>query len=185
MTTGLILFTYNNPQIEKPFSWISSIIRIFQTGKLKRTDHTPTHTAQTVILYGDVYVVDSDSDSLEPELFATWKSGRAWIHVFDPNVLTNPKMVDDFQKKLIKHSGKRYDFKSIIPQLKYQLFGVYKGETNPEKAAENFICSELTGYAYDLPKWYQLSPLNIFKNRFKYFPFGLDLQAGKPEDIIL
>lgn len=185
MKTGLILFTYNHPNPRRPLSLISSVIRIFTTGKLKRIDHTPTHTAQTILIDGELFVIDSDTFGIIPRKFNDWKQNRAWIHVFDPFILDTEAKEKAFIKQALDKSGTMYDFNSIIPQLKFQLTGKYKGEVDPEKADDRFICSEFTAWLYNYKLWYLRSPANLFKNRFLDAPNGFDIVAGKPNDINL
>lgn len=185
MKTGLILFTYNHPNVKKPLSLVSSIIRIFTTGKLKRKDHTPTHTAQTIMIDGELFVIDSDTFGIIPRKFEDWKKGRAWVHVFDPCILNAESKEKAYIKKALDKSGTTYDFKSIVPQLRYQVTGKYKGVTDPEVADNNFICSEFTAWLYGYKLWHLRSPANLFKNRFFDAPFGVDIVAGIPDDIKL
>ena len=181
--TGLILFTNNNFNIKRPLSLVSGVINLFQTGKLINKDKLPTHTAQTIVLNGLLCVIDSDTRGIIPIEFERWKHNRAYIYIFDPMILTTREKTAEYEKNLLVNSGVNYDFKAIMPQLKYQLLGKYHGESNPEKADDNFICSELTAWAYNYPNWWNRSPLNLFKNRFIDAPFGFDVAKGKPEEI--
>jgi len=56
---------------------LSGVINFFQTGEIKNPKHNPTHTAQTLVLDGQLYVIDSDYDGIEPESWEEWKKGKS------------------------------------------------------------------------------------------------------------
>ena len=174
--SGLLLSTYNNPSLKRPLSFISSAIRIFTAGKY-------THSAITIMIWGELFVIDSDTFGIIPRRWDSWKKNRAYIHVFDPNVLKTPEEEKEYCLKLMAKSGIAYDFKSIYYQLNYQVDGTYEGVTDPDKAANNFICSEYFAWSYNLKDWWKRSPINLWNNRFLDFPGGKDLGEGEPEEI--
>lgn len=184
MKTGLILFTHNNFKVSRPLSLVSGIIHFLQTGKLKNKNHLPTHTAVTVVIKGEVYVVDSDTDGLDIELFERWKQGRAWIQVFDPNILdTDTEEV--FTKRVLAKTGQKYGFEDLGAMIVYLSAGKFKGQVNPDLADDSMICSVTTAYFYQYKQWWLRSPLDLWNKRKIDAPFGVDLMQGKPENIKL
>lgn len=175
--TGLIFSTFNKPNIERPMSLISSVIRFFTKGKY-------THTATAIFIFDKPFVIESDYRGVIPVPFDEWKQNRAWIHVFDPCALETKEEEENFIKKAMSKSGRQYDFKSIWWQLKYQVTGKYEGEEDWDKADDNFICSEYVAWLYNLEGWWKASPINVWKNRFNNFPKGQDVIEGKPDQII-
>lgn len=180
--TGLILFTHNNFKLTRPLTLVSGIIHFFQTGRLKNGAHLPTHTAQTIVINDILYVIDSDYDGVKPQLFEDWKKGRAWLHVFDPNILTEVTGIIYVNKALDK-SGSRYGFEDIGSWLKYQVNGKFKGESNPEKADDTMICSYFTAYLYNYAEWWKRSPLNLWQNKLKDAPNGVLIASDRPDNI--
>lgn len=181
--TGLILFTHNGWSLKQPLRNISGIINLFQTGRLTNNSHTPTHTAQTIILDNELYVIDSDTFGIVPKPFSEWKEGRVWIQVFNPNIIKNKAEESIYIKKLMSKSGTMYDFQTILPQLKLHITGKYTGYKNESKADDKFICSELTAWAYNYRLWYQRSPINLYNNRYIDAPNGFDIISGAAKDI--
>lgn len=189
--TGLILFTHNDVEPGKPMNRISQIINFLQTGKLKNKNHNPTHTAVTIVMKGELYAVDSDVSfkelraSIMPIPFEKWKKGRAWIQVFDPNILTEVDSEDLFIKRVLDKTGQRYGFEDLGAMIKFLAGGKFKGQTDLNLADDSMICSVTTAYFYNYKDWPKRSPLNLFKERFNDAPFGVDIAAGKPEDITI
>jgi hypothetical protein len=176
--TGLILFTFNRAKVSKPLSLISTVIRWFEKGLFAK-GKVYTHTAQTIVLNGKLYVIDSDWDGVEPELWDSWKVGRAWIHVFDPNILTE-KTEKKYIDKALNKSGKRYGYEDIKSWIKYQITGKFSGESDVNKADDNMLCSYFTGYLYDFKLWWNRSPQNLFEYRLIDSPNGFSITEGKP-----
>lgn len=177
---GLILFTYNHPNSKRWLSYLSPIILAITGGRLRRFgDHSPTHTAQTIWKDGKLMVIDSDVEGVTIKTFDDWKKNRAWIHVFDPNIL-NKYGEELYSQSMVKHEGKRYDFLNAALIVKYNLSGKYPKKFNDKD--NTFICSEFTGYGYDLPNRNKLTPIRLFMDRLKYFDNGVDLFAGEPKD---
>ena len=184
MKTGLILFTHNKFKVSRPLSALSGIINFLQTGRLKNKNHLPTHTAVTVVIHDTLYVVDSDNDGLDIEAFDRWKEGRAWIQVFDPNILTL-ETEKAFITRVLNKCGQRYGFEDLGAMIKYLTSGRFNGQDNPILADDSMICSVTTAYFYEYKEWWKRSPLNLFRNRFIDAPLGVDVTQGKPNDIIL
>jgi len=185
MKTGLILFTHNKFKVSRPLTLVSGIINFLQTGKLRNKNHRPTHTAVTVEIKGDVYVVDSDTDGLDIELFEKWKQGRAWIQVFDPQILTEVDSEEAFIKRVLDKTGQKYGFEDLGGMIMY-LSGIgFQGQANPDLADDSMICSVTTAYFYQYKEWWLRSPLDLFLNRKNDAPFGVDLIQGNPENIKL
>lgn len=180
--TGLILFTYNKYIKGRPLSGVSIIINFFQTWKFKNDTNNATHTAQTIMLNGRLYVIDSDVKGVIAVPFEKWKEGRAWILVFDPMVIM-PDTEQKFIDRAIEKAGDNYGYEDIKPWLFEQITGRFKGETDPEKADNNMICVYYTQYCFSMPEWWKGSPLKLQKRRFEKFPKGVDLFEGKPEDV--
>ena len=177
---GLILFTYNHPNPKRWLSYLSPIILAITGGRLRRFgDHSPTHTAQTVFEDGEFKVIDSDVEGIKTYTFDEWKQNRAWIHVFDPNTIPYSTSIQ-YSERLLKHKGKRYDFLNAASIVKYNITGKYAEKLNDKD--NTFICSELTGYGYDLPNRNKLTPIRLFMDRLKYFANGVDLFSGEPKD---
>lgn len=174
--SGLLLSTYNNPSLRRPLSLVSSVIRFFTSGKY-------THSAITIMLWGELYVIDSDTFGIIPRKFSDWKKNRAYILIQDPNVIKTEEEEKEYCKKLMSKSGIRYDFRSIYYQLNYQVDGTYEGEVDPEKAANNFICSEFFAWSYGLADWWKRSPINLVLNFYKDFPQGEYIGEGTPDEI--
>jgi hypothetical protein len=127
-------------------------------------------------------VIDSDWDGLEPEHWDTWKQGRAWIHVFDPMIIT-PETEKNYINKALMKSGKKYGFEDIGAWIRFQATGKFKGQTDVNLADDSMLCSYLTGYLYDFKLWWQRSPHNLFEYRFKDSPQGYTIIEGKPDDL--
>jgi hypothetical protein len=180
--TGLIIFTYNNYRQGRPLSFVSSMINFFQTWKLKNNSYT--HTAQTIILNGKLFVIDSDVKGVIPVPFEKWKQGRARLLIFAPCVLT-PETEQAYIDRAMEKAGDNYGYEDIKHWLLEQITGKFKGETNPEKADDNMICVYFTQYLYpaNCINWWTGSPFKLQKRRFEYFNQGLDLFEGKPEDV--
>jgi len=181
--TGLIIYSYNEPNIGKPLSLLSSFIRIFQKGFFAK-GKVYTHTAQTIVLNDELYVIDSDYDGVKPKTWENWKVGRSYLVVFDPYILTDlteKKYIDRAMNK----SGKRYGYEDIKSWIIYQISGRFKGETNLVKADDNMLCSYLTGYLYGFKNWWLRSPMNLYENRLLDCPNGCTILKGNPKDIIL
>jgi len=181
--TGLILFTHNRANIRKPLSLVSTIIHFFQTKKIFNPKHLPTHTAQTIVIDDRLFVIDSDYDGIEPEIFEKWVENREWLQVFDPNALTEVSEKIYINKALDK-SGSRYGFEDIGSWLYYKITGKFKGETNDALADDNMICVVFSQYLYSLPEWWKGSPLSLYEDRFDLFKQGNDVHSGPITDYL-
>lgn len=185
MKTGLILFTHNKFKVSRPLTLVSGIINFLQTGKLKNKKHLPTHTAVTVVINGELYVVDSDMDGLDIELFEKWKEGRAWIQVFDPQILTGVDSEEAFIKRVLDKTGQKYGYKDLPSKTAYLAGLGWIGQTDLNLADDSMICSVTTAYFMKYKDWPKRTPLDLWINRKVDAPFGVDLMQGKPENINL
>lgn len=180
--TGLILSTYNKPNILRPLSLVSTVIKWVTRGKY-------THTATLIPILGRWYVIESDWRGIIPVTFDKWKRTKSYIHIFDPNALNEPDQADLFIKKMLGESGKMYDYEKLIDEAKrgvirnFRKDKRYKVVALQAKDDDTFICSEYIAWGYNTPEWWIATPIKVWDERFINFPNGKDLGEGKPQDI--
>jgi len=84
----------------------------------------------------------------------TYRISRPIEGVFD--------MKDIHVRALSKSGDTPYDFKVLLwYQPIYQLAGKWKGKTGPD-AEGKMYCSEFVAWVYGFPKWWELSPGELF-----------------------
>jgi len=162
---GDIGFTSRKPQLKKPGTYVSFVINLLQTKKLRNLDQTPTHTFQIIdVKDGKYYVIDSDVDGLEPEEFTKWSKGRNFIIIYRPMVLLSVKGVETYVSEAMLRSGDGYGFKSILSFVWFLLTKRYKGKLTTPK--DNMICSVFTAYLYRdfIKDWQIQTPISLFNN---------------------
>ena len=169
--TGDIAFV-SNKATSNPRTWVSDIIQFLQTGKLKNGNDIFSHTGQFIWIDGKLYVIDSDTDGVDVELFEKWIKKRTVIKVFRPNALTDLPAIQAYTELALSKAGNGYGWKSI-PSFVFFLTGKrYLGRlTTP---TDNMICSVFTAYLYNLKDWQIQTPQSLWVNRFKNFPNGED-----------
>lgn len=82
-------------------------------------------------------------------------------------IITRPNMESDLKlglERLKSQSGKRYDFKSWFTYLRFFITNRWKGETTEGKYSEQWFCSELVDWAYDLSnESYKATPNHVYE----------------------
>ena len=163
LQTGDILFTSRKPEIGEPKTYVAFAINLIQTKKIHNLDRIPTHTAQVIVLYGVVYVIDSDVKGVILQPYEKWAKGRSFIIVYRPNVLLSIKGVDTYIKEALELSGNRYGFKSAGHLALFLMTGRKNAKATSD--INKIACSIYTAYLYRafIPDIFQ-SPISLFNN---------------------
>jgi hypothetical protein len=173
--TGDILFTSRKPKLSKPKTYVAFFINLLQTKKLRNLDQTPTHTGTIIFIYGMAYVIDSDTDGVDVELFEKWAKGRSFINVFRPNVLNDLESVSLYTERALSKAGNKYGWKSANDLRKH-----LQGNLNVDRKIRTTTdfdlqaCSIYNAWIYNLKDWQIQTPQSLWVNRFKNFPNGED-----------
>ena len=173
--TGDILFTSRKPKLTKPRTWVSGVINLLQTKKLRNLDQTPTHTGQIIFIYGIAYVIDSDVDGCDVEIYEKWAKGRSFVKVFRPNVLTDVG-IPLYTERALSKAGNKYGFKSANA-LRKHLEGKLDVDDYVRTTTEFDLqaCSIYSAWLYMIKQWQIQTPHSLWVNRFKTFPHGEDI----------
>jgi len=171
---GLIYLTYRKRNA------ISFVIHFIQTGKLQNLHHTPTHSAQSIIDEGRYRMHDADWPGVRKRDYGAWRKGRAHIIVIDPGIL---KTIEDelrYSQEAIRHVGNRYGWEDIKGFVETYTGKPFTGETDPDKADDNMICSIMTAYLYKFNNWWKRYPKDLMDNYLVDAPNAKIVYSGAP-----
>lgn len=131
--------------------------RIISKLIMKATHSHWSHTALYVELWGQPSIIEAQSKGIFPKLYEDWKT--KWNYEY---IVFRKKEIDQKEiqlKAFSKCGGKTaYDFESFIIRQPIKLITGKWRDRGEETEGRKMICSEFTGWVYNLPKWYSMTP---------------------------
>ena len=136
--------------------WLAKAIMKFTRGRW-------SHTAVVVECWGQIYIVDAQLNGVNARPYEEWvKEFNYEYKVSRPKFQIEPK---DFSiRAFTKVGSTKYDVISLIwHQPLYIITGKWNGKTR-DNATGRMYCSEYVGWLYNMPKWWELSPQDLYLN---------------------
>jgi len=171
---GLIYFSYRK---RNAVSWV---INFFQTGRFENHSNTPSHTTQSILDKGKYTMHDADWPGVRSRSYDAWKKGRAYIIVIDPCILKTPIDELTYSQEALKHVGNRYGFEDIKGFVEKYTGQPFTGESDPDRADDNMICSIMTAYLYKFKNWWNRYPKDLLDNIKEDAPNYKIIYQGAP-----
>lgn len=163
MKTGDILHCSRNTLVSRLIMW-------FTKGKY-------SHTAVAVECWGQIYIVDAQSDGVQPKPLEHWiKKYKYKVIVARPR--TGPKDPKTFCIKAFSRvSVQKYDMVSLLlVHPIYAITGKWLAKGDPNRRAD--ICSEYVARLYNIEDPYKMTPkkmydytINLDFIHFEYRPY--------------
>ena len=134
---------------------ISSVI-------MKATSSEWSHSALYVECWDQPSIIEAQKNGINAKLFTEWEKNWGYEYVVF-------RHRSEFDKKKLsirafsKAGETAYDFFSFIIRQPWKIITgnfKYKGE---EKESKRMICSEYTGWVWNLPNWYSMTPDDQYK----------------------
>lgn len=146
--------------------WLGKMIQLITKSRI-------SHSALVIDIWGELYIIDSQKDGTNPRKLDDWM--KRYSYKFQVHRPIDGKFnIKNIQKRALSKSGKTpYDFKSLLWfQPIYVLTGKWVGHTH-EFAEENMYCSEYVSWVYNIGRFWEKSPADLFeylnnnKNQFE------------------
>jgi hypothetical protein len=119
------------------------------------------HTAMVIEIWGQLYIIDAQSDGVNPRPLKDWM--RKYKYEF---IIHRPQNID-IKKLSVKAMSKSgvtpYDFSSLlITQPIFLITGKWVGRTKV-KSEKKMYCSEFIAWVFDVEKYWEYSPSRLYK----------------------
>lgn len=150
--------------------WLSNVISWFTKSYI-------THSAVVVEVWGQVYVIDAQSNGVNPKPLEAWlKKYKYDIIVARPKV--GPKDPRTFSIKAFMKVGLTgYDYKSLIIKQPWSIINK-RWQINKDDHSK-MICSEYVAWLYQIEKPYRITPAKLYdltqKGNFFHFFYKYNL----------
>ena len=148
---------------------------IFKTGDiLNCTGHAPhskgimiatkskySHTAIVLVVWGEIYVIDAQSNGVSPKPFLEWQKKYKYTY----EVRRAPFLIDEqaFYKKAMSKSGlTAYDWEGLLIKQPWKLI-TGKWRNKGEKEDDKQYCSEYAAWCYGVIESYRMSPQDFYE----------------------
>lgn len=135
---------------------------------MKSTKSKFSHTAIVLVVWGQVYIIDAQSNGVTPKPFEEWQKK----YKYTIEVRRAPFPIDEqaFYKKAMSKSGlTAYDWEGLLIKQPWKLITGswrHKGEKEDDK----MYCSEFGAWCFDVVESYRMSPQDFYvwqlKNKF-------------------
>lgn len=137
---------------------LSKLIRKISGGKY-------SHTATVVVAYGQVLIVEAQNRGVNIMPYDAWQDKYNYQY----DVSRQVKYINRTKhaRRSFKHAGvAKYDYGMLLWDYpRYVLTGKWRGDNEIETTAEKrFTCSTYVGWLFRIPKWWTLSPQQIFEH---------------------
>lgn len=137
-----------------------------------------THTAVVVEVWGQIYVIDAQSDGVNPRPLEAWLQTYQYeIIVARPKV--GPKDPKAFSIRAFTKVGHTaYDFMSLFIRHPYSIItGKWSRDKDPN--SKRMVCAEYVAWLYQIEKPYRITPKKLrdytMRSEFHHFKFYYDL----------
>lgn len=155
---GDIISMYTPFKWNKPFSWLSVMIR-----KISRS--TWSHSAVVVDIWGRAFICEALATGIVIRPIEEWGDG-AVVCVSRPKVPIDKEEFSCKAMSKVGHTG--YDYSSLLwYQLLYQITGRWYGHTTAsKKTAKKLYCSEYASWLFEpyFKDWFKTTPEMIQRN---------------------
>lgn len=153
LRTGDILHCKND-------NFISKAIRFATKGKF-------SHTALVVECWGEVCIIEAQNNGVNLKTYDSWMKKYNYKYAISRPLQLNEK---EFSVRALKRAGvTSYDFKSLLfYQPLYILTGKWKGSNVGDN---KMYCSDFVGWQYDVPKYWEKSPQDLYEYLCKLSTF--------------
>lgn len=148
-------------------SWLGRVIR-------KVTKAKWSHAAIFVWLWGELFVIEAEKHGIQLTKWSDPKYNSGNPKKRTLLYLTPIKEVNEKEMAMmmLPHVGvNSYDYIGLLDQLIYQYTGKWIGRKS--NGHNKFYCSEFVAYIYHkldkdyFPKWWEISPGQVFTDKFK------------------
>jgi hypothetical protein len=120
-----------------------------------------THSAFRVIENGNYYIYEAQAKGIHRIGFEEWKL------TYNYNYKVTEHEITTIQYRLMKSKEgvTKYDYRSLlVAQPVYQLtFGLIWIGSRGASSTKEMYCSEFCAWVLDFPKWWTISPKNLYK----------------------
>ena len=130
-------------------SWISKGIMLVTRG-------TWTHTALYAETWGQPGIIEAQRNGVNFKLWDVWREKWGYKYI----VYRHRSLFDEKElmlKAFSKCGETKYDFWKFLVRIPRKLF-FDKWEDKGEKEDDKMICSEYTGWVWDLQGWQKMTP---------------------------
>lgn len=149
---------------------ISRLIKFFTKSKV-------SHTANVLLIEGQIYIIDAQKEGIVLNSFKAWKKKYSYTYIiYRRNDVTDDEIWQkSFTKRALSQSGVKYDYELLFIEHSLELIkDKYFAFNNSDvdRRFENngkFVCSEFTMWLHKVPYAYKFTPQMVYeyvKNSF-------------------